>query len=53
MDMFVSVPQFTYKCAMLIEEWQRISVADIQRLILSFPRKCQEVFNARSGHTRY
>ena len=38
---------------MLIDEWLRIPVADIRRLILSFPRRCQEVINARDGHTRY
>ena len=37
----------------LVEEWHRIPVADIRRLILSFPRRCQEVINARGGHTRY
>ena len=40
---------------MLSGEWLRIPVADIRRLILSFPRRCQEVTNcnARGGHTRY
>ena len=38
---------------MLIDEWLRIPVAEIRRLILSFPRRCQEVINARGGHTRY
>ena len=38
---------------MLVDEWLRIPVADIRRLILSFPHRCQEVINARGGHTRY
>ena len=37
---------------MLIEEWHRIPVADIQRLILSASRRCKEVINVRGGHTR-
>ena len=38
---------------MLSGECLMIPVADIRRLILSFPRRCQEVINARGGHTRY
>ena len=38
---------------MLVQEWHRIPMANIRRLILSFPRKCQEVIHARDGHTRY
>ena len=37
----------------LIDEWLRIPVADIRRLILSFPRRCQEVINAHGAHTCY
>ena len=32
---------------MLIDEWLRIPIADIHILILSFPRRCQKVINAR------
>ena len=38
---------------MLIDEWLRIPVADIRRLILSFPRRSQEVINVRGGHKSY
>jgi len=38
---------------LLAEEWLRIPVADIRRLILSFPQRCREVIDARGGHTRY
>ena len=37
----------------LQEEWTRIPQARIQRLIMSMPRRCQAVLNARGGHNRY
>ena len=37
----------------LVEEWRRIPLREIQTLVLSFGRRCQEVVRARGGHTRY
>ena len=49
----ISVRDRKPRTVMLIDEWLRIPVADIWRLILSFPCICQEVINALGGHTRY
>ena len=37
----------------LIAEWVQIPRADIRKLIRSFQNRCQEVINARGGHTYY
>ena len=37
----------------LLEEWNNIPQADINKLVLSMRRRCQAVANARGGHTRY
>ena len=39
--------------AALLEEWNNIPQADINRLVLSMRRLCQAVSIARGGHTRY
>ena len=37
----------------LLEEWNNIPQADINKLVLSMRRRCQAVADARGGHTRY
>ena len=39
--------------AALVEEWNNISQAFMQRLIGSMRRRLTAVINARGGHTRY
>ena len=39
--------------AALLEEWNNIPQADINRLVLSMRRRCQAVSIARGGQTRY
>jgi len=37
----------------LVQEWNNIPQAFIQRLISSMRRRCEAVVAARGGHTRY
>lgn len=37
----------------LLQEWAQIPQADFRNLILSFNNRCQEVIQARGGHTSY
>ena len=39
--------------AALLEEWNNIPQADINKLVLSMRRRCQAVSIAHGGHTRY